>query len=149
MIYIVKERYLKKHIPYVIFNTMGEKELGTKEPTLCIFDNIQIINSLSEGKIPQDLKNRCEYTLSSDNGTSTEIYTDIETGDELLKTEKLFKDLGFFKECVVIKTGVGRYEMSHYYREFGCTAEEYFFNDIKTDKETFLDILKKQEKLSE
>lgn len=129
---------------------MEEKELDTKELTLCVFDNIQVINSLSDGYIPIDLNNRLEYTVdNTDKDTPREIYTDIDTGDELSKTRKEFNTKGFCKESVVIKTRVGKYEMEHFYSEFGCTAERYFFNEIEIDKEIFLEILKRQESLLE
>ena len=128
---------------------MVEQEITSREEVkLCIFDNKQTINSLSDGKIPEDLENRLEYTTDCEDNTPREIYTDKETGDKLFKTGILFRELGFFRESVMIKTAVGKYEMSCYYREFGCTAEEYFFNGIETDRNTFFEILKKQEKLS-
>jgi len=129
---------------------MVEQEITNREEVRqCVFNNLQIINSLSDGKIPIDLKDRLNYTTDCvEDNTPREIYTDIETGDELFKTGKLFRGLGFFKESVVIKTRVGNYEMGRYYREFGCSAEEYFFNGKETDRETFFEILRKQEKLS-
>ena len=125
---------------------MGEEKIESLEQEkLCIFDNIQTIDSLSDGKIPEDLVDRLEYTHSSiEDGTSVEIYTDKKTDHELFKKYKLFKDQGFFRASVAIRTEVGRYEMNHYYREFGCTAEEYLFNGIEIDKEEFFKILREQ-----
>lgn len=84
---------------YAITNTIGgERKESPNQEKLYIFDNIQTINSLSDGEIPEDL--------------------------------------------------IGRYEMNHFIREFGCTGEEYLFNGIRIDKEEFFKILREQKKIS-
>lgn len=121
---------------------MGEVE-QTEKTSRCIFTNRSILNSLYENDVPEELEGRLSHSEDSLNdGTTLEVYTDIETGDQYrygtLPTRP------FVIVYRIIKTKVGEYKILSYHGASGYQGSQFFFNEEETSNGTFWRILGSQ-----
>ncbi|KKP76798.1 MAG: hypothetical protein UR73_C0024G0005 [candidate division WS6 bacterium GW2011_GWF1_35_23] len=121
---------------------MGEQDPKDKTSE-CIFTNVDILNNLYENKVPEDLQKRLTYTADSLNdGTTLEVYSDTETGDQY--RFGTLPTIPFVTVYRIIRTTVGEYKILSYHGPSGYAGSEFFFNEEETNSRDFWDILKKQ-----
>ena len=103
-------------------------EAKTGQPSTCVFNDLKLLSNLFKNIVPEELRDRLQYSSDQTGGVDAELYYDTQTGDT-------FKS-GTLPTCPVsnfwiVKTKVGEYEILTQFGKGGELASAKYFIDSK------------------